>query len=266
MDAIVNYVPLINNLVNPTYKGFTAKPGETPAHLAKRPLLNKINGKKILYVTIGASTPGQISTSLVTLTSAFNNVKVVNGCTGSMDINDWLDINSTAWSNLEDAVLRAGYEMNEVQGVIMCHDDLKDTSVLFPSAPQAMASKLESLIVMMKGIFPALKVCELFSRLYGGFITDPKFAIPSCYHTTWANKFVTEKAISTNSLIAGVWVSDGVGDLWTVGETTRSDGFYMKKVEMKQRGTSVHIDTRTGLDERCANKILTGLKRYPDFK
>ena len=24
--------------------------------------------------------------------------------------------------------------------------------------------------------------------------------------------------------------------------------------------------SRTGLDERCANKILTGLKRYPDFK
>ena len=50
MDAIVNYVPLINNLVNPTYKGFTAKPGETPAHLAKRPLLNKINAPAVANI------------------------------------------------------------------------------------------------------------------------------------------------------------------------------------------------------------------------
>lgn len=264
--ATNEYIPLINNLVNPTYNGLIAKPGETPAHLAKRPLLKKLNGKKVLYVTMGASTPGQISTALEALAVPLINAKIINGCTGSMDINDWLDLTSPAWSNLEDDVIRAGYTMGEVQGVIMMHDDLKDPSTAFPAAPQSLANKMESLIKLMVGEFPKLKVVELFSRLYGGFITDLKFGIPSCYYTAWANKFLTEKAIALGGFISGVWVSDGVGDLWTLGETVRSDGFYMKKAEMKQGGTSVHINTATGLDERCANKILTGLKRYSDVR
>lgn len=258
---MTTYIPLINNLVNPLYNGLIAKPGETTLHKTHRPVLSKLNGKKILYVCVGASTPGQISTVLEQLGAPLKNIKIVNGCTGSMDINDWLDSNSPAWSNLEDDVIRNGYTMEEVQGVIMCHDDLKDQSVAFPSAPQSLANKMESLVIKMKTeFFTNLKTVDLFSRLYGGFITDPKFKIPSCYNTVWANKLLTEKAITFLGFIAGVYITDGNGDLWTDGETVRSDGFYMKKSEMKQKGTSIHINTATTLDNRCAQKIFDNMK------
>lgn len=255
-------IPFINNLVKPLYNGFVVKPGETPEHLAKRPVLTKINNKKALYICIGASTPGQISTVLEQLGATLKDVKILNCCTGAADINDWLDPNSAAWSNLEDDLVKAGYDFTEVQGILMCHDDLKDQSTAFPAASQKLADLMEQFIIYCKSIsvFPNLKVVDLFSRLYGGWITDPKFGGTSDYNNSFSIKFLTEKAIANGGTIAGVYVSDGFGHLYTDGEVVRFDGFFVKKSEMKQRGTSVHIDTRTELDNRCANQLFNGLK------
>lgn len=266
MAVTVNYIPLINNLTNPTFGGLVAKPGETPEHLAKRPSLLRMNGKKALYLCIGASTPGQISTVLEQLSSPLKDTKIVNACTGAQDINDWLDPLGIAWSNLDDDLVRIGYEYSEVQGIIMCHDDLKDSSTAFPLAPQSLANKMESLVKLAKSKFVNLRVVELFSRLCEYKITDLKFATPSGYQNQWANKFLTEKAISYGGYIDGVWVSDGVGNLWTDGEKLRSDGFQFRFAWMKQGQTSVHLDTRKEGDNICAQYIFDRLKRYPDFK
>ena len=56
------------------------------------------------------------------------------------------------------------------------------------------------------------------------------------------------------------------GYLWTDGETVRSDGFAFKFSWMKQRQTSVHLDTRLDGDNICANYIFNNMKRYSWFK
>jgi hypothetical protein len=259
-------IPLINNLANPVYMGLVARLGETPAHLAKRPTLAKINNKKILYLCVGASTPAQISTAFVKSCAVLKNVKVLNCCMGAQDINDWLNFDGAAFSNLEDIVLANGYTLDEVQGIIMCHDDLKDQSTAFPSAPQSLSNLMETFITRLKTEkMPNLKTVDLFSRFYEGWITDPKFQTPSGYNNGWSCKFLTEKAIANGGFISGVWISDGNGYFYTDGETVRSDGFYVKKSEFKQKGTSVHINTATQLDERAATQLFNGMKRYPDF-
>lgn len=263
---MVQQIPLINNLVNPLYNGYIAKPGETITHKNLRPILSKINNKKVLYITVGASTPAQISTALVKMCANLKNVKVINCCLGAQDINDWLNQEGAAWSNLEDVVLANNYTLDEVQGIIMCHDDLKSDDNSFPASCHSLANLIEQFIVDAKNNkLPNLKTVDLFSRFYEGWITDAKFQSPSGYNNQWACKFLTETCISMGSKINNVWISDGIGNFWTEGETVRSDGFYVKKSEFKQKGTSVHINTTTQLDERAATQLFNGMKRYTDF-
>lgn len=260
------YIPLINNLPNPLYNGLVAKLGETTSHRLSRPTLSKINNKKILFLCVGASTPAQISTALVKQCATLKNVKVLNCCLGAQDINDWLNQDGAAWSNLEDIVIANNYTLDEVQGLIMCHDDLKNQDNSFPGSPQSLANLMEQFIIEAKANkLPNLKTVDLFSRFYEGWIIDTKFQTPSGYNNQWACKFLTEKCISLGSSINGVWISDGIGNFWTEGETVRSDGFYVKKNEFKQKGTSVHINTTTQLDERAATQLSNGMKRYPEF-
>jgi hypothetical protein len=263
----VSYIPLINNLPNPLYNGLSVKLGETPSHFAKRPTLTKINGKnKIVVICIGASTPGQISTQLELLGNTLKDVKIINCCTGAMDINDWNIESGIAWSNLEDDLVKNGYDFIDVQGIIMCHDDLKSQSNTFPSAPRALTNLMKTFIGLAKSKFINLKQIDLFTRLCEYKITDTKFGTPSGYHNGWSNKFLVEDAIAAGGFLNGVWITDATGYLWTDGETVRSDSFSFKFSWMKQRQTSVHLDTRLEGDNICANHIFNNCKRYSWFK
>lgn len=259
------YIPLINNVQPvPKYNGYDVRLGEDSAHLEKAPALVPIKGK-IVFLCIGASTPGQISTVIESRANANATVDIINCCVGAEDINDWLNLDGAGWANVESRLKANGYRNASVQGIIMCHDDLKDPKIDFAAAV-SLSNKLVQFIELAKTQFPKLRQVELFSRLCEYKISDQKFGTPSGYHTGWANKLTVEHAKLNTGFIDGVWVTDRNGYLWTDGETVRSDGFAFKFAWMKQRETSVHLDTAKQGDDICADYIFNNLKRYAWFK
>lgn len=260
------YTPLINN-TSAVYNGYPVKLGSTPDHLSKRPILSKVGNKKIVFICIGASTPGQISTQLEKLGNALVDVDILNCCVGAQDINDWLMPDGAGWKNVTSTLSANGYTYADVQGIIMCHDDLRDGSNAFPASAIALKNKMKDFVSQSKGKCPNLKHVELFSRLCEYKVTDTKFVTPSGYHNGWSNKFLVEDCIANNSRLNNVWVNDSCGYLWTDGETVRSDGFAFKFAWMKQRQTSIHLDTTKEGDDVCAKFILDNMKRtYAEFK
>lgn len=250
-------IPLINNQSPvPLYNGEPVQLGSTAAHIAKAPAIQKMR-KPIGVLVIGASTPGQIATALAAKT--FTNVKVINGCTGGQDINDWLNTAGPAWVNMDSAIRTARYNSDQIQAIIMCHDDLRsqDTGL---DAAQALADKMEDLVVKLKTKFKNLKHVELFSRLCEYQIADPKFATPSGYENGFANKFLVKKAISMGGTISGVYISDAAGYLWSDGENRRSDGFQFRFDWMKP--ADVHLNTQKGGDEYLADWIATRMTAH----
>lgn len=260
-------LPLINSETNPIYNGVRVKLGETAEHFQNRPSLAKIGRKKILGICIGASTPGQISAAIEARSGTFTNVRLINTCRGGQDINDWLNPNSAAWSNLNQVLTQKKASKTDVQFVIMCHDDLRNADLGFPSSPRSLADKMSDLVQLLKQQMPNLKIISMMSRLCEYRVTDPKFVTPSGYYVGFADKFLVEKAISQGGLLHGVWVTDADFYLYTDGENKRSDGFQFYWSWMKQNGTNIHMDTSKGGDEICADYGLNNFKaRYEWFK
>jgi len=264
------YIPLINNLIKPLYNSIIVKLGETPEHFAARPTLVKINSKlKIYGVAIGASTPSQIANALIKLIDPLKNVKLINGCTGAQDVNDWLNPSGKAWSNLTTALNKAKIAYNDVQFILMCQEDLLDNENDFPGAAHRLENKVRSIVQLAKSKFPNLKQIDFECRGCEYFI-DPiayaKFKTPSGYHNGWANKFLIESTFTTNHLLTGVWLTDATAYIWTDGSgVVRSDGFVWNKEDMQLGGTSVHFDTSKLGDENAATYIFNNFKRYNWF-
>lgn len=259
------FVPLINNISPaPKYYGYDVKIGETAEHLAYRPKIANLVGRKEPIVLIGASTPSSIFTELVKYNTQLTNFVFINCGHGATDIYDYLDLNGVGWQTIRNNVAAAGYSMSQVKWVIMCHDDLHSSSNLFPSSAQILADKELEFVQLMKarGQFKNLKVVDIFSRLNGYCITDPKFISPSDYHTCWAAKFAVESTYSTNHFINGVWITDAMS-MWSDGETLRSDGFAFKYSYCKSDG-SPHIYSDGAA--YCANWAFNYCHRYPEFR
>ncbi len=263
------FTPLINNLMPvPQYQGVEIKLGATSSHTASRPTLNKIDGKKILIVGLGASTPGQILTVFEQLTAALVNYEFVNCCVGGQDINDHFIKDSPIWANVDSKLKSIGRSYADVQMVIMCQDDLKDRSLTFDAA-YTLKTKIIQLITMLKSVefFPNLQHVELFSRYYSEMVTDPQFQSPSDYHNGYSNKFVVEECISQNNRISGVFVNDLNGYLYTDGLLRRSDGFKILLSWFKRNGTSIHLNVAASGDDKTAQYIFDNLKNnYPEFR
>lgn len=258
------YTPLINSK-NEFYNGIAIKLGETPEHFSKRPQLQKINNKKIVVLCVGASTPGQISAKIESMSLQLANVQVINCCTGGQDINDWLSLESPGWSNLEDKLVEKGLLFSDVQCLIFGTDELVDDSNAFPSASISYGMKVTSFISLAKTQFVNLKQVDLMSRLCEYKITDPKFATPSGYNNGWGHKFAVETAMLSDGTISGVWITDATAYLWTDGETIRSDGFKFSYSWMKRNGASVHLNTSKIGDDTIASYIFNNMKRYSWF-
>lgn len=262
-----SYTPLINDISPPPlYNGVQVKLGETQEHFSYAPNLQKNASGKIVFIVMGASTQGQIATALVQQSYTLKDVVVINCCVGSEDVNKWLLLTESGWANVNKQLQAKGYTKADVQGIIYGSDDLRDGSILFPQAPQALAAKNIELIKLCKSQLPNLKVFSLQSRLCEYKIADKKFQAPSGYFTGFANKFTVEASFTTGHLINGVWPTDADWYLWTNGEQMRSDGFQFRFSWMKQRQTSVHLDTRLSGDDECAAYGFNKMKRYPYWK
>lgn len=258
-------VPLITNQ-KASYFGYEVSLGETADHFSKRPSITRLGGNKIVVLCLGASTQGQIATQLEILGKGLTDVTLLNCCTGGQDINDWLNLNSAAWNNLEDKLAAKAIPFSNVQAVIFGCDDLRNADNTFPSSAISYSTKLESFINLLKQQFVNLKQVDLQSRLCEYMITDQQFVTPSGYHNGWGNKFLVEKCISLGNRINNVWVTDATGYIYTDGETKRDDGFQFFFSWMKQRGTSVHFDTRKQGDDITASYNFNNMKRYIWFK
>lgn len=259
-------LPLINNESNPLYNGVTVKLGETIEHYNQRPTLSKIGRKQILGICIGASTPGQISAAIEARSGTLNNVRLINTCSGGQDINDWLNLSSKGWTNLNKILTQKKAQKEDVQFVIMCHDDLRTNDTTFPNSPISLANKMADFVKLAKQQLPNLKIITMMSRLCDYKITDPKFVSPSGYYNGFADKFLVEKAIAQGGYLNGVWITDADFYLFTDGENVRSDGFKFYYSWMKQNGTNIHMDTSKGGDEACADYGLANCRaRYEWF-
>lgn len=260
----MNYVPQINSLFpKPTYLGYEVSLGETPAHFENRPALQRIDGKKIAVVCIGASTPDQVMTPFAAKNSVLKDVKIINCCVWAEDINKWLDVNGNGWMNVDSKLKAAGVPYSRVQSILFCADDLRDKGTGV-AAIETLRDKMLDFIALAKSKFVNLRQIDLFSRFCEYRVTDLKFGSPTGYNYGFGQKLVVER--SAQGQTSGVWVTDATGYLWTDGETMRSDGFQFFWSWMRQDGANVHMDTNRNGDEICADYIFNNMKRYTWFK
>lgn len=254
--------PLINNITpRPLYNGYPVQIGETPEHLTYKLAIQKINNK-ILSLGIGASTPGQVYDGVIR-TAALTDVELKSCMVGGNDIYDWLNLNGAGWRKIKQTI---PMRYSDVQHILMCHDDLKSNDNSFPQDSINLSNRIIEFIKLCKVQFPNLKQVDLFSRFYGGKITDTRFKSPSDYNNSFANKFAVESSFLTNHLINGVYISDFL-NLYTDGEAIRSDGFYIKLVWFKNKGVGIHMDLTKEGDEIVGAWINTHLKnKYNWYK
>lgn len=260
-----SFVPLINDIEpTPVFNGYKVELGENAEHLSYMPKITKGLLNKAPIVLIGASTPSSIYAELVKFNAQLTDFVFIHAGHGATDIYDYLDLNNVGWVTIRNNVAAAGYRMNDVKWVIMCHDDLKSQSNDFPACAQVLADKEIEFVQLMKqrGQFKNLKRVDIFSRLNGYKITEPKFQTPSDYYNCFAAKFAVESTFSTGHFVSGVWITDAPS-MWTNGEEIRSDGFAFQYAWMKPDG-GPHIYA-TGA-AYCANWLFNYCKQTREFK
>jgi len=186
--------------------------------------------KNELAVAIGASTPKQLFDGM----APYLNHTLINCCQGGKDINNWV-ADSPVWRNAMAQIA----DPSQVTTVYMIHDDLRVKDQSYPNAPSNLADKFLEVFRECEERFPKLKKIVLFNRLYTGWADLDKHKEPAGWNSGWAIKWAIER-------YDGDVFCEGF-DLWTSGQTVRSDGFQVKRNFFKKAdGTfdGVHLGER----------------------
>ena len=265
MVKISTFTPQINNLnPKPLYNGVSVNIGETPEHRAARPTIVK-GAKKIPIALVGPSTHSQIYEEMVKLNINLTDCIFIHCGHGGQDIIDYLNLASAGWTSIKSGITNAGYTLADIKWMIFGTDDLHSSSNIFPAAPQSLSANILKFVDLAKTQMPNLKAVDLMSRINGDTITEVRFAEPSSYYTGFAHKFAVESTFATGHLRNGVWITDAL-NMWTKGETVRSDGLYIRYDWMQTNG-GPHIKKLPSQGRPVLGKFAFDYcKRYPEFK
>jgi hypothetical protein len=90
------------------------------------------------------------------------------------------------WSVVDGRVAAAGLDPDQVQVAWLKQADGMVPTFSFPAHAETLATHLRGIVAHLKDRFPALQLCLVSSRIYGGYTTNPARGEPLSYETAFA--------------------------------------------------------------------------------
>jgi hypothetical protein len=192
------------------------------------------NGRYVL-ASLGMSNTTQEFSTFKPLADADatrdSHLVVVDGAQGGQTAMLWASPGCACWATLDARLASAGVTAAQVSVIWMKHADAGPTGG-FPSHVQTLQNELASILSILSGKFPNLRLVYLSSRIYAGYATSTLNPEPYAYESGFAVKALVEGQISGAAGLAytpggmggGIpWIAWGPY-LWADGMTPRRDG------------------------------------------
>lgn len=206
---------------------------------------------KYAFVSIGMSnTTQEFSAFLMSYQndpSLDKSLVMVDGALGGKAVQDWLDPQDEAWSNLtmrltqknvtDAQVVTAWVKLAMRQPQTACDDAGLNGKLCFPADAKRLGDDVQTVLGMLKARFTNLSLVYLSSRIYAGYATGPLNPEPYAYQSGFAMKrIILDQITGQPGADALPWLSWGPY-LWADGTTPRSDGLIWELSDLAMDGT-----------------------------
>ncbi len=192
---------------------------------------------RIVLLSIGMSNTTQEFQAFMRVAAADRSssprVLLVDGAQGGQDVETIKDPTAPFWSRVEERLTRAGATPRQVQVVWLKQAVARETRP-FPEDARGLQSSLRSVVAILRGRYPNLKLVYLSSRTYAGYATTPLNPEPYAYESGFAVKWLIQDRMEGR--LAGPWLGWGPY-LWTDGTKGRKDGFVWTCGDVREDGT-----------------------------
>ena len=192
------------------------------------------NGRYVL-ASLGMSNTTQEFSAFKTLADADaardSHLVIVDGAQGGQTAMAWSSPGCACWATLDARLAGAGVTAAQVSVMWIKQADANPTSG-WPSHVQTLQNELTSILAILSGKFPNLRLVYLSSRIYAGYATTTLNPEPYAYEGGFAVKWLVEGQINGAPGLA--YTPGGVGGgipwiawgpyLWADGMTPRRDG------------------------------------------
>ena len=181
-------------------------------------------GGRIVLLSIGMSNTAQEFESFRRLAAATSGINprltIVNGAQGGQDAERIYRPGAPYWPWVDGRLAAAGTTPAQVQ-VVWLKQAIAGERRAFPTDAGALRHRLHSIVAVLRGRFPNLRLVYLSSRTYAGYATTSLNPEPFAYDSGFAVKWAIQDRIEGK--VAGPWLGWGPY-LWTNGTKGRRDG------------------------------------------
>jgi hypothetical protein len=157
----------------------------------------------------------------------------VDGPGGGWDAKRISKPQSRYWGDLDARLRKARLQRAQVQ-VVWLKQAIAGEDRPFPQDARALQANLRTIVRLLTGRFPNLKLVYVSSRTYGGYAITHLNPEPFAYESGFAAKWLVQEGIQGR--LGRVWVGWGPY-LWTDGLAGRRDGLTWACEDVLQDGT-----------------------------
>lgn len=156
--------------------------------------------------------------------NASTDAVMVNGACGgcTFDNGAWVHLDKKGWRKSFEALGRLGLTREDVDVVWM--------SVTHSQTKGATADQLDALLPVIREAYPNLKQLFVSNRTYAGYRTNG-----SGEPSVWTEGQAVREFVLRHLGETGPWIG-WAGDLWSYGDSPRSDGFFMARSDFRDDG------------------------------
>jgi len=234
------------------------------------------NGKVVL-LSIGMSNATQEWSAFMSLAlqdpDLNSRLVIVDGAEGGRDARDISNPGSTYWSQtIPSRLANAGVTAAQVQ-VLWLKEAVARPTASFPDDALELQGLLESIVQILKDLFPNSEVTYLNSRSYAGYAGTDLNPEPYAYQQGFAIKWLIEDQISGDpdlnydpdaGPVEAPWLSFGVY-MWADGLVARSDGMTWVCADFRDDGTHPSDQGRRKVAELLLHHFKSDLTSTPWF-
>jgi hypothetical protein len=204
--------------------------------LAAARRVRPINGQVVL-LSIGMSNATQEFGPFVQLAEQDPDlsatVKLVDGAMGGWDARRIARPAAGYWRAVDRRLLAEGASAREVQAVWL-KTAISGEDRAFPADARALQAQLRSIVRILVGRFPNLRLVYVSSRTYAGYAVTPLNPEPAAYDSGYAVRSLIQERMQGR--LRGPWIGWGPY-LWTDGEKGRADGLTWTCDDVRRDGT-----------------------------
>jgi hypothetical protein len=245
------------------YPGGINRPSRTylQAGLAAARRVRPINGR-IVLLSIGMSNATQEFGPFISLAGQDPQlnpaVTLVDGAMGGWDARRIARPAAGYWRAVDRRLAAEGTNAREVQAVWL-KTAISGEDRTFPTDARALQAQLRSIVRIMIGRYPNLRLIYVSSRTYAGYAITPLNPEPAAHDSGYAVRWLVQDRMQGK--LRGPWIGWGPY-LWTDGEKGRSDGLTWMCKDVRRDGT--HPSTAGA--SKVARLLLEFFKTDPTAK